>query len=348
MPSNSNSPTSATSKTSERPPRSVRITTTIAGRQWNSLLATAEGATPFHRYEFLTALAEDSGTTFHPIVGLVDNRPVGVFPVFERSLGPVTTLGSPVPRYEVRYLGPLSCRPPQRESDAVRACRRRRDFLVAAISCVRSRFAPISVQFQTTPQFDVCGLFESCGYETAARHAHVVNLTAFPRGRDEVDGEYRSNPRAVQISEAGVDSVASIVDCLRTRHRDRGYDSRITAEFVTDLAERLPDGTVRPYVARRSSRILGGVITLDDGETVYRWLPGIPSETDQTVTERLDRHIANRAAERGRKRYDLMAVDHCPMARETSPVDRDVVTSQRLRRRSRSVAMLSNLVQWLR
>src|SRR6056297_2315930 len=218
--STSTSQTLVTSKTSERRYR-LRITSTVSDRQWNELVADATQATPFHRYEFLETLADHTGTTFHSFVGFADDRPLGLFPVFEKSVGPLTALFSPAPNLKIRYLGPVVF--DWDGADTVGHERRRQDFVGAALSCFEDRFDPSYVLVRTAGRFGDHRPFLWAGFEATPQYSYVVDLT--PDASSLLDQfssgarrKIRTETPELHVSEEDPDAIASILDRLRARH----------------------------------------------------------------------------------------------------------------------------------
>ena len=322
----------------------------MSGRQWNDLAANAAQATPFHRYEFLETLADHTGTTFHPFVGFADDRPLGMFPVFEKSVGPLTALFSPAPNLKIRYLGPVVF--DWGGADTVGHERRRQDFIGAALSCFEDRFAPSYVLVRTAARFGDHRPFLWRDFEATPQYSYVVDLTPDASSLlDRFSRDARRNIRTetpeLHVSE-DPDAIASILDHLRARHREQGKSYRVTDSFVTDLYERLPDGVVRPYVVHQGDRFVGGMIALEYGDTVYRWQGGAKPEPDLPVTELLDWQVMRRAAERGCTRYDLVGANHRGISRYKSKFDPELVTFQSLVRSSRTMDLLSKLYRRFR
>lgn len=344
--SNSTLPISATSKTSDLSHHCIRITATVGEHQWNELVTQATQATPFHRYEFLETIAEHTGTTFYPIVGLENDDPTGLFPVFEKSVGPFTVLFSPAPNLKVRYLGPVLL--DRNGSDPAEDEQRRLDFLTATLSCLDDRFSPSYVLVRTAVRFGDHRPFLWEDFEATPQYSYVVDLTPesstlLDRFSSDARNNIRTETPGLTIAEEGSAAIAPIIDQLRTRHEEQGKSYRVTADFVTDLYERLPDGVVRPYVVRQGDGIVGGMIALEYGDTVYRWQGGAKPEIDLPVNELLDWHIMQRAAERGCRRYDLVGANHRGISRYKSKFDPELVAFQSLVRSTWTMDLLSEL-----
>jgi hypothetical protein len=285
------------------------------------------------------------------MVGVVDGRPIGLFPVFERSVGPVTALFSPAPNRKTRYLGPLLLDYPGTDRVADERCRH--DFISAALSCFDARFSPGYVIVRTAPRYDDHRPFVWDGFDATPQYSYVVDLgpdrsTLLERFSRDARNNIRTDTTGLEIDEEGADSIPPLIDQLRARHRERGEPYSVTADFVTDLYERLPDGIVRPYVVRHEGTMVGGMIALEDRETVYRWQGGVKPDVDFPVNELLDWHIMRRAAERGCRRYDLVGANHRSISRYKSKFDPDLVVFQSLVRSSRPMSLVSTLYKRLR
>lgn len=327
----------------------IRLTPSVAPARWNRLLERCAYATPFHRYEFLRVLADHTGTTLYPMVGLADGEAVGLFPVFEKRRGPLTLVCSPAPNMKVRYLGPLvfgrgEGSPTERE-------RMRWDFLEAALSCFEERFDPHYVQIRTTDRFGDPRPFAWHDFELRPQYSYVVDITPDP---ETVVGTFSSDARSnirgaedVATTVGGVDVIDSVVDQLTDRHeaQDRSYP--VTAAFLRDLYEALPSGVMRPYELRADGEFVVGMITLELGDTIYRWQGGAKTDAD-VPTDVLDWEIMRSARSRGLARYDLVGANKQRLSRYKSKFDPELVTFQSLVKASRPVKALARLYTSLR
>ncbi|WP_424019979.1 lipid II:glycine glycyltransferase FemX (plasmid) [Halorientalis pallida] len=349
-PSNSTSPTWATSKTSDRTIR-TRLTRTVPAARWNSLCARSAGATPFHQYECLQVLADRSDATVHPFVGYQDDHPVGLFPIFERSRGPVTTLFSPVPDHKIPYLGPVLLD----RSGGPRAAheRRRRSFLGASLSCLGDRFAPSYVNVRTAPRFDDPRQFAWRGFEVVPRHSYVVDLTPEPDVLlDSFSSDARRNvrdpPDNVEVRESGHDAIDRIIEQVIARHEQQNETYLVTPAYVRDLYDALPEGVLRPYEIRLDGSFAGGLITLESGDTIYRWQGGVKPDADVPVNDLLDWHVMRAARDRGRETYDLVGANNRRIADYKAKFAPELVTFYSMEASTRPMALVSRLYKRVR
>lgn len=80
----------------------VAISPDATPGSWHELVV-ANGGCFFHRYEWLTTMADALGMDFHALTIEADGKPVGVAPMLVRRVGPVRTVNwLPFP-----YVGPL-------------------------------------------------------------------------------------------------------------------------------------------------------------------------------------------------------------------------------------------------
>ena len=278
---------------------------------WNDLIERSPQTNPFHYREALEVQADHADATLHRLVGYKGQEPVGLFPGFEVTRGPVTTLFSPPPDLKATYLGPALA-----ATDGMKrrkAERRHRRFLEGALSYFE-RSSPKYVHVRTAPGFDDARTFAWNGFDRRPAYTYRVDLT---RGKDAlwsaVSGDARSNVRSVR--DADVDctvgvgdrgSVERILDHVAERHAEQDERYPLTAEFLTDLYDRAPEGTVRPYVCTVDGEFATGMIALVGADAVYRWQGGAKPSVDLPVNDYLDWRIIEDAIEEGLDTYDLV------------------------------------------
>jgi CelD/BcsL family acetyltransferase involved in cellulose biosynthesis len=323
----------------------------VPAARWNALCARAPAATPFHRHECLQVLADRTGATLHPFVGVQEGSPVGLFPIFERSRGPVTTLFSPVPDHKVPYLGPVLL-----ETTAGSRAdheRRRRSFLGASLSCLGERFEPSYVNVRTTHGFDDPREFDWRGFEIDPRYSYAVDLTPDPEtllGSFSSDARrnVREPPDRIDIRQGGHGAIERIIEQVIARHDQQGETYLVTPEYVQDLYDALPAGVLRPYEVRLDGAFVGGMVTLESGDTIYRWQGGAKPDADAPVNDLLDWHVMRAARDRGRDTYDLVGANNRRIAEYKAKFAPDLVTFYNMEASTRPMGLVSTLYKRLR
>lgn len=281
--------------------------------RWNDLVRDSPEATPFHLYEALETFADASGTTLHPLVTRKGQEPVGLFPLFERRVGPVPVAFSPPPSLKIEYLGPALV---ERQALKPRRRERNRSHLVeTSIEWMDERIDPRYVNVRTSAVFDDPRPFVWRDWSLTPRHTYEVDLDRDP---DDLfmafSSDARSNVREadeydVEVYEAGPDAIAPILELVRDRHEKQDVEFPLTAEFVRALHEATPDGVVRPYACDLDGELVGGTICLEHDETAMTWTGTAKRDVPIAPNDLLQWHSMQAAMDRGCTRYDLVGAN---------------------------------------
>lgn len=294
----------------------VEVETLPDADRWNELVEGSPHGTVFHRRGFLDAIAEQAGATLLPLAGYVGQEPVGVFPVFALRKGPVRAAFSPPPDLKVSYGGPALCN--QEALSRRKAERRNRRFVEAALDRITEEIGPRYVHLRTGVRYGDTRPFEWAGFEATPGYTYEVALDRDPDAVFEAfSGDARSNVRRardadadVTVSVGGRAEIEPIVEQVRARHAAQDEPYHVTPAFATALHDRLPAGSVRPYVVRVDGDFAGGMVTLWDDDAVYRWQGGAKPGVDLPINDSLDWHVIRDAINEGRPRYDLVGANN--------------------------------------
>ncbi|SNZ16959.1 Acetyltransferase involved in cellulose biosynthesis, CelD/BcsL family [Natronoarchaeum philippinense] len=320
--------------------------------RWNQLVEDSPQGTPFHRYEALEVLADHSDANLHPLVGYKGQEPVGLFPVFGMYKGPVAAAFSPPPDLKVSYLGPALVNFEQLKRR--RAERRHSRFVEQCLDVLETELNPKFTLVRASPWYDDPRPFTWSDFDVQLAHTYVVDLSP---GRDDLLSQFSSDARRnvtndpdadVVIREDGAGVIRRIIEQVRERHREQDESFLLSAEMVTELFERLPDGVVRPYACTVDGRFAGGVVVLDDGDTVYRWQGGAKPDTRVAINDRLDWRIITDAIDRGRTEYDLVGANNQRLCGYKAKFAPDLQTYYSIRDGTRSMNFVSGLYKQLR
>ncbi|WP_458207782.1 lipid II:glycine glycyltransferase FemX [Haladaptatus sp. NG-SE-30] len=310
--------------------------------EWNSYVERSAHTTPFHRGEALALLARTANARLRPLVGYKGQEPVGIFPVFETTTGPFRMVYSPPPHLEVYFLGPALLnfeKLKQRKTE-----RRHRDFIEGCLDWIDEELDPDYIDVRTVDGYTDLRPFTWNGFDVSPSYTYILDLT----GDDllmQFSRDARSNIRSRDegdwtIREGGVEGIETIITQIQNRHEAQEKEYRIDPAFVTELYERLPKGQVRPYVCERDGDIVGGIVTLENDDTIYRWQGGAKPDVDFPINDVLDWHIIQDAKSRGLSRYDLVGANLPRLCRYKSKFGPEPVayyTAQRKTQRMQAV-----------
>lgn len=293
----------------------IDVTTLYDRAEWNSLVDRCSSATPFHRSEALEVIRDHSGGTFYPLVGHKGEEPVGLFPIYGIAKGPFTLAVSPPPDLEISYMGPA-----QFDHGGMKrrkAERQDRRFIDAAIESVTDALSPDYTHIRAGTGYQDPRPFIWNDFDTTPRHTYHVDIT--PDTEElfmSFSSDIRSNVRNADenhdydISEGGTRDIERIIRKVRERHEEQDVGYSVPASFATDLFEAMPDGMVRVYTLRCDGAHLGGLITLEDEKTLYRWQSVAVFDHDIAVSDVLDWELIKRAKDRGIEQIDLVGANN--------------------------------------
>lgn len=284
---------------------------------WNTLLDSSPQATPFHRHEFLSVVADHVNATLHPLVGVDGSDPIGLFPVFETRKGGVRAAFSPPPDLKISYLGPALL---DAEAGAERQ-ERHRAFGRAAIQWIHDQVNPSYVSVRTSPRYSDPRPFDWNGFDLRPRFTYAVDLD---RSADDLFEAFTSDVRqnvrnatdaGCEVSTVGVAGVDRIISQVQARHEEQGVPYHVTSAFVEDLVETLPDDAAFVYACERDGEFLGGNVVLDTAGAVYGWQGVAKPDHDYPVNDLLHWTIMQDAIERGTTEYDMVGANDQRLSR---------------------------------
>lgn len=321
------------------------------GERWNRYVERTAEAMPLHRHEALEAMAAASGATLHLLCGFKGQEPVGLLPVFEQTRGPLRFVYSPPTELELQYLGPVLLDTGQLKQRKAEQWHRR--FVDGCVEWLDRNVDADFVSIRTVDRYLDARPFLWNDFEVEPSYTYVLDLTP---GVDELFERFSSGARknirdadetAYTVEEGGHRTIRRTVRNLHRRIADHGDEFGLDPEFAVTLYEDLPDGYVRPYECRVEGEYAGGIITVERGDTVYRWQGGAKPDVEFPVNDLLDWHIIRDAIDRDRTRYDLvgaMIPQLCEYKSKFGPDPRQVHLIQR---RSRRMTLLSSVYDQL-
>lgn len=291
----------------------------LDSEEWNEALARVPTKTAFHLAESLDVLAAHANARLHRLAGYKGEEVVGLFPIFSIDKGPVTAVFSPPPDLKIPYLGPVLADHSHMKRRL--ADRRHRRFVDGALDWVRDRYDPKFVNFRTTPGYEDARPLLWHDYEVTPRYTYVIDLD---RPMEDVLASFNRNARRnitddydvdYEVSVGGPTAIERIVAQVAARHEEQGEPFPVSAEFVVDLYEALPDGVLRPYICEIDGEFAGGMVNVTYGETVVSWIGSARPDAAIPVNDIVEWRACTEAAERGVTRYDLSGANNLRLAK---------------------------------
>ncbi|XVH33577.1 lipid II:glycine glycyltransferase FemX (plasmid) [Haloferacaceae archaeon DSL9] len=331
---------------------SIEITTTDDRDEWNDLIEKSPHATPFHRYESLAVIADHSNSTLHPYVGYKGQEPVGAFPIFSLTKGPVRATFSPPPDLKISYLGPALVN--QQKQKRRRRERTNRRFIDGCLEKMSAELDPKFTNIRTSYRYTDSRPFIWKDFKSTPRYTYVVDLR--PDEEDlimQFSSDARRNIRrtdeaSYEIYEGDERDIERCLDRIKHRHDEQGVSFNVTASFVKNLYRAMPDGSVRVYVCESDDGFVGGNICLEHDDTIYRWQSGADHSSDLPVNDLLDWATMQRARARDIEYYDLVGANHKRICKYKSKFGPELALFQQIQRGTRGMNVVSELYKRIR
>lgn len=280
--------------------------------QWNELAADSPEGLVFHRYEFLKLVEWQTGYKLYPLVGVERGRTVGLFPVFRRSIGPANLVYSPPHGLHIPHLGPVFERGESETSD--RGCRFGR-FISACLDWIEATIDPVEYLVKTSFRLADPRPFQRAGFTATPRYTYTLELS--PGEEDLKQSFSRSLRRYLEpgpevectVPDDEVAGLKYVVQQTRERYELQGKSYDIRPTFVEELHERLPGGSVRPYVGSIEGEWRSGIIALRDDETTHYWSGGGKVDSKVPLNDLLHWKLIRDSIDDGKRAYDLVGAN---------------------------------------
>lgn len=327
----------------------ITIETDDDPESWDEYVARSPHSTPFHQWAGLRLLAEFNDATLHPLIGYKGQQVIGILPVFEEQRGPLTFVESPPKGTEVYYLGPALTNVGQLKQRKYE--RRNREFIEQCLEWIDDRIGPDHSHIRTVDRYTDHRPFKASGYQVSPYYTYVVDLTTdwdelvMEFSRDARSNIQNTDEPVYEITVGGVREATEIIQRVDERHAAQDLDYRINDTYIEWLCGQFPDGQVKPYVCVTDDGIAGGIITLEYGDTIYRWQGGTKPDVEFPVNDLLDAYIMQDAMERGLERYDLVGANTPRLSRYKSKFGAELRAYHGARKRSRRGRLLSTVRQ---
>lgn len=325
---------------------SVEVERAADADTWDTLVARSTTTTPFHRYDALGIIAEYTGCELHPLVGYVGNEPAGLFPVFERTIGPVSAAFSPPPNEKIPYLGPATFADPNMKRR--KRERRHRRFVEAALTYIDDQIAPRFVNIRTAVGYDDPRPFLWNEFAPTPRYTYHVDLSRdLDELLSEMGSDLRSNVRntddeAFEITTGGRVGMEQVLTNVRRRHEEQDISYGVSSGLVRDLAREVPDAFAS-YLCLVDDEFVGGAIVASDDETAYRWQSVAQFDAPVPAQDLLDWHVITESSADGLETYDLVGANDQRLCEYKAKFAPNMETYYRLERSGLAMSTIASL-----
>jgi len=280
-------------------------------KEWDSIISKSLHGTLFHTWTWLRLAEKHTQTTLYPLIGLKDNVPIGVFPLFYQKKGPFRLVFSPPPSTVLFYLGPVIA-----DYNKIKQEKREKIFLnfqESVDNFIKNKLNAQYISISLTPDLQDPRPFLWSGYSIEPQYDYIIDLS---RGVDsllrDIDKKQRQNlsrakKRGILVELGGKNEYEEILNLMDIRYKQQGKIVSPSRKYLLDIYDAYKDN-MKIFIAKIDNKIVTGSIDFQYKDTHYSWI-GNPKPKNHTTPSPNDLVIwesVRFAQEKGMKYYVTM------------------------------------------
>ncbi|KAF1075590.1 lipid II:glycine glycyltransferase FemX [Methanogenium sp. MK-MG] len=243
--------------------------------EWDRIVHESSHGTIFHTRDWLDIAAAHSGFTLHPLMGSVNDEPVGLFPLFRKKIFGINLVVSPPPHTALLYLGPVV------RFSAVQQQNKRESlyvsFLDAVNDYIKRELKAQYVQIFLPPQLSDPRPFTWSGYTVKPEYSYVTDLSngaehlfqSLPKKkRQDIN---RAQKRGLTVETGGKNELEAVYNLMVDRYREQGRRVRVPIDYLFEIYAAYPEN-LKIFVARYEGDIVTGLIDILYENTLFSWI----------------------------------------------------------------------------
>lgn len=291
----------------------VRSLNTNLIEKWDEWLQQAEGGTFFHQYDVLDVIAEHSGANLHRLVGYKGQHPVGIFPLFELSKGPVNMVFSPPPSLNIPSLGPVLFDKNQLKQHKFE--RRNRRFIESCIKWINEEIAPKYIMIISDTSYQDIRPFSWNDFNVEPSHTYHVDISV---GEEEVMNSFKKSLRSdirrsldkeYNLHRGDEDDVRFVIERIRERYEAQGKSYQLTPDYVVDLQRAVGKNQLPVYIGEIDGERVSGVLSPRLNSTLYYWQGGGKPDASLPMNDLIHWQIIQDGLDEEYSIYDLVGAN---------------------------------------
>lgn len=242
--------------------------------QWNEFVSESPQGTIYHCKEFLEVIAEHAGADLHLLIGYKTDEPRGIFPIFEQKKGPFRLVFSPPPGLGVPHLGPALLNYRKMKQRKTELSNER--FMKGCLEWVEETIEPHYSRVVTSWRYDDPRPLAWQGYDINPKFTYRIPVGDKEGLLHHITRSARRSIRrnedsAVEIEREDKEGLKFVHQSLTERYTEQDQTFSPTLAYFRDLEDRLPNKSVRTYVAHLDEEPVMGKIVLQSDGCVSFW-----------------------------------------------------------------------------
>jgi len=280
--------------------------------EWDTIIAQSPHGTLFHTWKWLKITEKHTHATLYPVIGMRDNTPIGVFPLFFQKKGPLRMVFSPPPESSLPYLGPVLAgfdllKQKKRENNYI-------EFQEAVEHFLKQELHANYISIALPPALCDLRPFTWSGYSTEPLYDYVTDLSIGPDSLlQTLDNKQRQNlnrakKRGMTVEIGGKRELEKILDLMEIRYAQQEKILAWSKHYFPAIYNAYKDN-LKIMVVKVDGEVLTGSIDFQYRDGHYSWIGGpkprnliTPSPNDLLIGESV-----RYAAEQGCRYYITMS-----------------------------------------
>jgi hypothetical protein len=246
-------------------------------------------------WNWLKTTEKYTDTTLYPLIGIKNDNPIGIFPLFFQKKGPVRMVFSPPPHAVLPYLGPVLSgydilKQEKRENIFFNFQNSVENFIVDNLN---AQYTSISLP----PTLRDPRPFSWSGYSVEPNYDYEVDVS---KGIDHLnmslDRKQRSDLKRAKekgmVVEIGIKKDFEIIlNLLDIRYAQQAKIITASKKYLLDIYDAFTEN-IKVFVVKIDSEVVTGSIDIQYRDTLYCWIgnpkpknPISPSPNDILISE---------------------------------------------------------------
>lgn len=252
----------------------IRIADTDNEEEWDAIVSQSSLGTLFHAWKWLKITEKHTDTKLYPLIGVKNNIPVGVIPLFFKKKGPVRMIFSPPPHVSLPYLGPVLA-----EYDRLKQEKREQNYVhfQNAVECfINNNLKAHYISISLPPSLQDPRPFAWAGYTIEPDYDYSVDVSIGTENlHNSLDRYKRRGLRKAKdmgmVFEPGTrKDCEKILDLMDWRYAQQRKILTASKEYFLDILDNYKD-TIKIFSVIVEHETVTGIICFPYRDSLYAW-----------------------------------------------------------------------------
>ena len=319
-------------------------------KKWDSLIGLSPQGSIFHQYNFLKIMEKYSNSKLHPLIGYKGSEPIGLFPIFKISKGPISTVFSPPPSLFIPHLGPVLINYETLSQKKFELLNN--GFIEGCLNWINRNIKPKFVYILTYYGYTDVRPFQWNNFNVNPNYTYVLDLTLGEDGlRNSFDTTKRKNisknlQENVCVKVKGLEAVDLISKDLQERYDMQKIKTHVDLAYFRDIYNVLQKNQILPYVAEVENEDMGGVIALKDKDILYAWQGCIKStNTKLPINDTVLWEIIKDSIKLGLKKFDFVGANTSRICNYKSEFNPELVEYYEIKKSTKIMNFIIKMIK---